>query len=121
MSGDEDGIRRVRPGPRKSEAVVCGGLVFLAGQVCADPAGKDTEQQTRWILTEIDAILAESGTDKRRVVSSTVWLRDVGEIEAMNRAWEAWVAPGASPARATVEARLGGPDYRVEIALVAAL
>lgn len=110
---------RFRVGERKSEAVAAAGLIFVSGQVCPGAEGKDTEQQTAEILAAIDGILAETGTDKSRIVSSTVWLRDIGEIADMNQAWQSWIVPGSAPARATVQAALGGPHYRVEIAVVA--
>ncbi len=99
---------------------MAGGLVFISGQVCPDAECKGTEQQTVAILAIIDQILSEAGTDKSLLVSSTVWLRDIGEIAEMNRAWQAWVTPENAPARATVQATLGGPHYRIEIAAVAA-
>jgi enamine deaminase RidA (YjgF/YER057c/UK114 family) len=103
-----------------SQAVAHGGLVFLAGQVAADPA-QDIAGQTRQILGQIDALLAEAGSDKSRILSATIWLADISTFAEMNSVWDAWVIPGSTPARATVEARLAGPDFKVEIAAVAAL
>lgn len=77
--------------------------------------------QTTRILSNIDEYLAIAGSDRNHLVSATVWLRDIGEIDGMNRAWQAWLPEGCAPARATVQALLGGPHYRVEIALVAQL
>jgi enamine deaminase RidA (YjgF/YER057c/UK114 family) len=112
-------IRRIQPGPRMSQAVVHGDTVYLAGQVAGDPKA-DTAGQTRQVLDQIDALLAEAGTDKSRILFANVWLADITSFGEMNSIWDAWVAPGDPPARATVEARLAGPQYRVEIAVVAA-
>ena len=112
-------IRRINPGPRMSQAAVHGGLVFLAGQV-ADDATADVAGQTRQILAKIDAVLAEAGSDKSRILSTTIWLSDIGTFSEMNSVWDAWVDKQNPPARATVEARLAAPAFRVEIAAVAA-
>ena len=111
-------IKRIEPGLRMSQAVVANGFVFLAGQVATDPSA-DVEGQTRQVLGEIDRLLALAGTRKDRIVSATIYLADVSTFSDMNRAWESWVAEGAKPARATVEAKLVAPEYRVEIQVVA--
>jgi enamine deaminase RidA (YjgF/YER057c/UK114 family) len=97
-----------------------GGLVWLAGQV-ADDASLGTEGQTADILAQIDALLAQAGTDKTRLLSVTVVLADITEAPAMNRAWDAWLDPAHKPARMTIQAPLVDPAWRVEITGVAAL
>src|SRR5690606_33934951 len=111
-------IRRIEPGPRMSQAVVANGTVYLAGQVATDPSA-DVEGQTRQVLGEIDRVLALAGSGKERILSATVYLADAGTFADMNRAWEAWLPADAKPARATVEAKLVAPEYRVEIQVVA--
>ena len=113
-------IKRLEVGPRMSQAVVHGNTVYLAGQV-ADDTAADVAGQTRQVLAAIDRLLAAAGTDKTRILAATVYLADIGSFAAMNSAWEAWVASGHTPARATVEAKLAGPNYLIEIAIVAAL
>jgi enamine deaminase RidA (YjgF/YER057c/UK114 family) len=113
-------IRRIGEEARLSGAVVHGGLVWLAGQV-ADDSTLDTEGQTEDILAQIDALLAEAGTDKSALLSITVVLRDIADAPAMNRAWDRWLDPRAKPARMTIEAPLVDPAWRVEITGVAAL
>jgi enamine deaminase RidA (YjgF/YER057c/UK114 family) len=112
-------IQRLDTGPRMSQAVVHGNTVYLAGQVSNAPAG-DVTGQTAAILKQIDDLLARAGTDKTRLLSATIYLADMKTFAAMNKAWDAWVPAGAGPARATVEAKLAGPEYLVEIAAVAA-
>jgi len=112
-------IERIAPGPRMSAAVVHGDTVYLAGHVAADPAGS-VAGQTSAILARIDERLAAAGIDKTRVLSASIWLADIATFEEMNSVWDAWVAPGHAPARATVEARLARPEYLVEIAVIAA-
>ena len=94
-------IRRLHPGPRMSQAVVHGTTVYLAGQVAADPS-QDVAGQTRQILGQIDALLAEAGTDRSRILSANVWLADVSTFAQMNSVWDQWVDPAHPPARATV-------------------
>jgi len=113
-------IRRLAPEERLTGAVVHGGLVHLAGQV-ADDASLDTEGQTADILAQIDALLAEAGSHKSRLISVQIFLRDIGDIGAMNRAWDRWLNPAHKPARATVEAKLADSDWRVEMTAVAAV
>ncbi len=113
-------IRRLAEEQRLSGAVVHGGVVYLAGQV-ADDASLDAEGQTADILRQIDALLAEAGTDKSRLLSATVVLADIADAPAMNRAWDAWLDPKAKPARMTIQAALVDPSWKVEITGIAAL
>jgi enamine deaminase RidA (YjgF/YER057c/UK114 family) len=112
------GIVRKSAGPLRSAAVAAGGLVYVSGQV-ADSVSEDAKVQTEEVLRKIDGILAEMGTSKERIVCAQVWLADIADYERMNAAWDAWVAPDQAPARATVEARLAAPQYRVEIMVTA--
>lgn len=111
-------IRRFESGARMSQAVAANGFVFLAGQVATDPSA-NVEGQTRQVLGEIDRLLSLAGSGKERILSATIYLADVATFAEMNRAWEAWVPADAKPARATVEAKLVAPEYRVEIQVVA--
>jgi enamine deaminase RidA (YjgF/YER057c/UK114 family) len=113
-------IKRIEPGARMSQAVVANGFVFLAGQVATDTSA-NVEGQTRQVLGEIDRLLSLAGTRKERIVSATIYLADVATFADMNRVWESWVPENAKPARATVEAKLVAPEYRVEIQVVALL
>ncbi len=112
-------IRRLQIGPRMSQAVIHGDAVYLAGQVAADPTG-DVGSQTRQILDAIDTLLAEAGSDKTRILSATIYLADISTFSEMNSVWDAWVPAGHTPARATVEARLAAPAFKVEIQIIAA-
>ena len=111
-------IRRLQVGPRMSQAVVHNGLAYLAGQVAPNPVPSVTDQ-TRQILERIDGLLAEAGTDKSKILSANIWLADIGKFAEMNAVWDAWVSPGNTPARATVEAKLATPAHLVEIMVVA--
>jgi enamine deaminase RidA (YjgF/YER057c/UK114 family) len=112
-------IERIDPGRRFAEVVVHGDAVYLAGHVGSDPdAG--VYEQTREILRSIDVHLAAAGTDKSRLLMVNVWLPDISTFGEMNRAWDEWLDTANMPARATVEARLASPDYKVEIAAIAA-
>jgi len=111
-------IKRLHSGPRMSQAVVCNGMVFLAGQV-ADDTQQDVAGQTRQVLAAIDRLLAEAGSDKSRLLSAQIFLADMADFAAMNKVWEAWVVPGQTPARATVQAAMASPEYRVEVVVTA--
>jgi len=112
-------ITRHDTGPRMSKAVVHGNTVYLAGIVANEPKGKDMAAQTKDVLAQIDGFLAKAGTDKSKLLSANIWVTDMKEFAAMNTVWDAWVSPGNTPARATVEAGLASPDYKVEIMVVA--
>ena len=113
-------IRRLHTGPRMSQAAIQGTTVYLAGQVADDPS-QDVAGQTRQILASIDRLLDEAGSDKTRILSATIYLAEIGTFAQMNSVWDTWVARGHTPARATVEAKLAAPAYKVEIQVVAAL
>ena len=115
-------IERRHVGKRLSELVIHrgAGLCWLAGQVADDPKA-DITGQTQQVLAQIDDLLYEAGTEKSKIVSATIYLPDMADFAAMNSVWEAWVVPAQTPARATVQAKLAGPDYKIEIQVVAAL
>lgn len=112
-------IKRIESSARMSQVVVANGFVFLAGQVATDPSTADVEAQTRQVLAEIDRLLALAGSSKEKILTATIYLADVATFADMNRAWEAWVPADAKPARATVEASLVAPQYKVEIQVTA--
>ena len=112
-------IQRFHVGPRLSEMALHNGTIYLAGQV-ADDTSQDMAGQTKQILASIDKLLADAGSDKTRILSTTIYVTDMAEFPAMNAAWDAWVVPGATPPRATVEAKLAKPAYKVEIQVIAA-
>lgn len=112
-------IERLHAGRRMSEAVIHNGTVYLAGQVAEDPS-RDVATQTREVLAAIDRLLADAGSDKTRILQAQVFLADMADFAAMNAVWDAWVPEGHTPARATVEAKLAAPAYKVEIMVVAA-
>lgn len=113
-------IERVNVEKRLSDMAIYNGVAYLAGQVPDDPS-LDMHGQTAQVLATIDGLLATAGTGKSRILMATVYVANMKEFDAMNRAWDAWVAPGNAPPRATVEARLANPDYKVEIVVTAAV
>jgi enamine deaminase RidA (YjgF/YER057c/UK114 family) len=113
-------IERKEVGPRMSQIVVHGNTVYLAGVVARANAGKSVTDQTKEILATIDSYLAQVGSDKTKILSANIWLADMGTFAEMNAIWDAWVSPGNTPARATVEAKLATPAHKVEIMVVAA-
>ncbi len=112
-------ITRIDAGERMSEAVIHQGTVYLSGMV--PEHGTTVAEQTKDVLAQIDALLAQAGTDKSRLLKVNIWLTDIGTIDEMNSVWDAWVQPGITPARATVEAKLASPDWKIEVMVQAAL
>ena len=113
-------IRHIDPGPRLSEATVHGDRLYLSGMIPEDTS-LDITGQVKQALGEIDALLKRGGSDKSKILSAVIWLGDIGDFAAMNAVWDAWVVPGQTPARATVQARLNDPKTKVEIMVVAAI
>ncbi|MBU0723982.1 MAG: RidA family protein [Alphaproteobacteria bacterium] len=114
-------IKRIDVGPRMSQAVIHGNTVYLAGQVAIDAPGTSAAEQTKNILDRIDALLAQAGSDKTKLLSATIWLADMADFAAMNGVWDAWVSAGNTPGRACVESKLAAPQFTVEIGIIAAI
>lgn len=113
-------IQRFDVGPRMSEMAVYNGIAYLAGQV-ADDASQDIRGQTRQVLSAIDALLARAGSDKSKILRAQIFLADLADFAAMNAVWEAWVVGGQTPPRATVQAHLAKPQWKIEIVVTAAV
>ena len=112
-------IQRILPAARYSEAVIVNGLIFCAGMV-PETTSADATLQTENVLAQVDALLAQCGSDKTKLVDATIYLADMADYPAMNLAWDTWVAAGCAPARATVQAALADPSWKIEIKIVAA-
>ncbi|MGT2476505.1 RidA family protein [Paraburkholderia terrae] len=114
-------ILRINTNTRRSSAVVYNGIVFLGGQTAGDRS-QDVRGQTRQALERIDAFLAEAGTDKSRLLTAQIWLKDIkADFDGMNEIWDAWVTPGAASTRATAQCEMGAPEVLVEIIVTAAV
>jgi len=113
-------IQRMNVGKRLSEIVVHGNTVYLAGEV-PDDGTLDITGQTEQVLAKIEKLLKQVGSDKTKLLSAQIFLPDMKDFAAMNAVWEKWVVPGQTPARATIEAKLANPAYKVEIMCVAAI
>jgi enamine deaminase RidA (YjgF/YER057c/UK114 family) len=113
-------IKRFEVGPRLSEMAIHNGTVYLAGQIAED-ASADMRGQTQQVLASIDALLAQAGTDKSRILHAQIFLSDLANFTAMNEVWETWVVPGHTPTRATVQAALANPKWKIEIVVTAAV
>jgi enamine deaminase RidA (YjgF/YER057c/UK114 family) len=113
-------IQRFETGPRMSQVVVHGDTVYLAGVVANKAAGKSVTEQTQEVLAIIDSHLAKAGTDKTKLLTTTIYLTDMKTFAEMNAVWDGWVSAGNTPARATVEAGLAAAPYKVEIMVTAA-
>ena len=113
-------IERIGVAARYSDAVIHGDTVYLSGHVPEASKGQDITAQTRDVLAQIDETLRDCGTDKTKILTAMIYLTDMKNFAGMNAVWDQWVAPGHTPARATVEAKLASPDYGIEIVMIAA-
>ena len=114
------GLRRFHVGDRMSEMTIHNGTVYLAGQVAND-ASQDIRGQTAQVLAAIDKLLTEAGTDKAHILRCQIFIKDLADFAAMNEVWEDWVAPGDAPPRATVQANLAKPEWKIEMVVTAAI
>jgi enamine deaminase RidA (YjgF/YER057c/UK114 family) len=113
-------VQRFDVGARLCEMSVHNGTAYLAGQVAAD-GSQDITGQTRQVLDAIDSLLARAGTDKSKVLMAQIFIADLADFPAMNAVWDTWVVQGSTPARATVQAQLARPEWKVEIVVTAAV
>ena len=113
-------IKRFGDATMIADMVVHNGIAYLAGQVAEDPVSPSVYEQTRNILKQIDELLAQANSDKTQLLKTNIWLADISTFAEMNKAWGEWVPKGQAPARATVEAKLAGPQWKVEIMVTAA-
>jgi enamine deaminase RidA (YjgF/YER057c/UK114 family) len=113
-------IQRFDVGPRMCEMSVHNGVAYLAGQIAED-SSQDIAGQTRQVLAAIDALLGRAGSDKSKILRAQIFLADLADFAGMNGVWESWVVPGHTPARATVQAALAKPEWKVEIVVTAAV
>ncbi|MGB1252910.1 MAG: RidA family protein [Candidatus Promineifilaceae bacterium] len=114
-------ITRQHTSARASGIVINNGVIYLSGQVAADP-NEDVQGQTRSTLAKIEKLLADAGSNKEHLLSATIYLRDIANHFAlMNEIWNAWVPEGHAPARACVQAHMARAALLVEISIVAAV
>ncbi|MCJ9669874.1 MULTISPECIES: RidA family protein [unclassified Neorhizobium] len=111
-------IQRIEPAARMSGAVVHGNTVYLAGQV---GEGESVTDQCKDALSEVDRLLAAVGSDKSKILQTIIYLSDMSYFGEMNAVWESWIDPANPPARATSEAKLAAPKYKVEFIVTAAI
>lgn len=110
-------IERIETGQRMSKIVKHNGVAYLCGQV---GAGETVTEQTRDCLGRVEALLAQAGSSRDRMLQVVIWLADMADFAEMNAVWDAWVPEGHAPARACGEARLARPELKVEIIVTAA-
>lgn len=113
-------VQRFDVGTRLSEMAVHNGVCYLAGQVAAD-GSQDISGQSQQVLASIDALLGRAGTDKSKLLMVQIFIKDLADFPALNAVWEAWLPAGNAPPRATVQANLAKPEWRVELVVTAAL
>lgn len=117
-------IQRHHTNARISKIVCHAGLAYLCGQTAKGSlsANGNIDTQTMEVLSRIDALLAEAGSDRTRLLAVTIYLRDMTDFAGMNVVWEAWLKGGqaGAPARTTVQAALATEGLLVEMTVVAA-
>ena len=105
---------------RMSKIIIHNNTLYLCGQVAKDSKADITEQ-TRSMLEKVDVLLAEAGSDRKHILSATLYIKDMVDFAKMNAVWDEWVIEGYSPARACVQASLAREELLVEISVIAAV
>ncbi len=113
-------IQRFDVGQRMSEMSIYNGIIHLAGQVAED-GSQDMAGQMHQVLNSIDSLLGRAGSYKGKILMAQIYLADISDFSGMNAIWDSWVVPGQTPPRATVQAKLAKPEWKVEIVITAAL
>jgi len=111
-------IKRLHSSTRMSQAVIHNGVAYLSGQV---GEGDTVTAQTKDVLAKVEALLADTGSDKSKLLSATIWITDMADFAEMNAVWEAWIDPANPPARACTQAALALPKFKVEVMVTAAI
>lgn len=114
-------IKRINPGSRLSDVSIFNKVAYLAGQVPRATLEDGIQEQTAEVLASIDALLAQAGSHKGRILTCQIFLKDIGQIAEMNAVWEKWIPVGHCPSRATVQAAMANPKWGIEIVLCAAI
>ena len=112
-------IERLEIKQRMSRIVKHSGTIYLCGQVAAD-ASKDITEQTQTMLAKVDTLLEQAGSDRKHILSATIYVKDMNYFADMNAVWDAWIPEGFSPARACVAAKMAREALLVEISVIAA-
>tara|TARA_A200000113_G_scaffold222483_1_gene236159 strand:+ start:518 stop:874 length:357 start_codon:yes stop_codon:yes gene_type:complete len=112
-------IERMETKQRMSRIVKHNGVIYLCGQVCAD-ATQDITHQTQTMLDKVDSLLVQAGSDRKHMLSATIYLKTMDDFAKMNEVWDNWVPEGHAPARACVTADMAREALRVEISVIAA-
>jgi len=114
-------LTRLHTGPRMSQVTVFNGVVYLAGQIPRANLGASIEEQTAEVLSNVERLLHEAGSDKSRILFCQIFLRSLDDFAGMSRVWDDWVVLGATPPRATVQAQLATRTCLIEVVTTAAL
>jgi len=107
--------------PRMSQIVIAGNLVYLAGQVPDPDCDPDVAVQARLVLEKVGKLLCEAGSGRDRIAMASIYLADMKDFAAFNTVWDAWVIEHSTPARVCLESRLARPEWKVEVAVIAAI
>lgn len=114
-------VIRAHVGPRMSGITTYNAVVYLAGQVPLENPDAGVAEQTQAVLGAVERLLIEAGSDKSRILQCQIFLKDIADIGAMNAVWDTWVPAGQTPPRATVQAALADPRWRIEVLVTAAI
>jgi 2-iminobutanoate/2-iminopropanoate deaminase len=106
-----------------SQAIRIGDFLYTSGQIALNPDSMEMmsgeiEQETEWVLKNLEAILQADGMNLSHVIKTTVYLTDLGEFSKMNGVYEKFFAE-TKPARACVQVAALPKGAKVEIDAIA--
>jgi len=111
-------IKRLGAGERWSDVVIYGGVARWVE--VPEQFDLDARQQIEQVLNQIDATLAQIGSQKAHVLEVLIFLADLADKPVFNELWDRWVVPGQAPIRAAVQAGLHA-SCRVEMIVTTAV
>ena len=113
-------IKRFETKQRMSRIVIHNNTAYLCGQVALD-ANTDITEQTKTMLDKVDHLLERIDSNRKKILSATIYLKDMADFQKMNAVWDSWVPEGYAPARACVQAQMARPELLVEISVIVAI
>ena len=115
-------IIRIDCKKRYSEIVIHNNTVYLAGQVPWQCEDADFTTQTNEVFQLVETQLIKAGTNKSKLLSLRIYLRDPNNYELMNNVFDKWIPDGCAPTRATIgNVIFPNPKWQIEVVAIAAL
>ena len=106
-----------------SQAVSFNGLLFISGQIPANPETREIVNEidaaTHQVMKNLEAILTEAGSSFSKVLKTTIFLKNMDDFAVVNEIYASYFGDGIFPARETVQVAKLPADVKIEISMIA--